>query len=382
LGAAELALLDEVIESGTLNCSRGSQIRAFEHDVAARLGVPYARAVTSGTAAIHTAVAATNPEPGDEIITTPVTDMNSIAPILYQQAIPVFADVDPVSLNVTADTVAARITSRTRAIIATHLFGNPCDVAGIVRVAAAHGIPVIEDATQAFLATQHGRLVGTIGTIGAFSLRQDGLPTTQEGGLVVTADTECARWMMPFNDRAWGYGELEPNFVALNYRMTDLQAAVARARLVKLNATVARRQQRAAQLGARLAGVPGLTLPAALPAATHVFSQYPLIVDPAVVHGGADALGARLRARGMACVPHYIEKPAFECHVLRDRRTYGTGGSPYVSRERQDGTAFTYDLAEYPGTVRGLLHVLMLPWHDASTEADIDDIADAVRASL
>src|SRR4029077_6747113 len=137
LGAEEICLLREVIESGTLNCTKGTQVKAFEAAFAARYRVPHARAVTSGTAAIHAAIAAIDPEPGDEIITTPITDMGAIAPILYQQTIPIFADVDPVSLNVTPESVAARITPRTRAIIATHLFGNPCDVTGIQRIAAA-----------------------------------------------------------------------------------------------------------------------------------------------------------------------------------------------------------------------------------------------------
>jgi perosamine synthetase len=145
VGHDELALLREVIDSGTLNCTKGSQVQEFERAFAVRYGVRHARAVSSGTAACHSAIAAVDPEPGDEIITTSITDMGAIAPILYQLAIPVFADVDPMSLNVTPETVAARITSRTRAIIATHLFGNPCDVIGITRVAAAHGIPVIED---------------------------------------------------------------------------------------------------------------------------------------------------------------------------------------------------------------------------------------------
>src|SRR5262249_60587889 len=140
----------------TRNCTKGPQVKAFEQAFAARFGVPHARAVTSGTAACHTAIAAIDPEPGDEIITTSITDMGAIAPILYQQAIPVFADVDPVSLNVTPATVAARITRRTRAIIVTHLFGSPCDVVGIKALADARGIPVIEDCAQAYLATQDG----------------------------------------------------------------------------------------------------------------------------------------------------------------------------------------------------------------------------------
>lgn len=384
LGIEELTLLREVIESGTLNCTRGTQVKAFERAFAAALGVQHARAVTSGTAAIHTAIAAIDPEPGDEVITTPITDMGAIAPILYQQAIPIFADVDPVTLNVTPQTVAARITARTRAIIATHLFGNPCDVAGIRAVADAHGIPVIEDAAQAFLATQHDRPVGTIGAIGAFSLQQGKHMTTGEGGIVVTDDPGHARWMTLFSDKAWGYGDPEPDhyFLALNYRMTDLQGAVACAQLGKLAGVVARRQRRAAQLTSQLAAVPGLTLPAPLPGATHVYWKYPLIVDPAVVPGGADALGARLKARGIFCAPRYIQKPAFECRVLRERKTYGLSRCPYSCRERQDGRTITYDGAEYPGTQRGLECVLVLPWNEFYTAAHVAFIADAIRADV
>jgi dTDP-4-amino-4,6-dideoxygalactose transaminase len=384
LGDEEIALLREVIESGTLNCTKGTQVKAFERDFAARLGVPHARAVTSGTAAVHTAVAAINPEPGDEIITTAITDMGAIAPILYQQAIPVFADVDPVSLNVTAASVAQHITPRTRAIIATHLFGNPCDIVGIQRLAAARGIPVIEDAAQAFLATQDGRQVGTIGTIGAFSLQQGKHMTTGEGGIVVTSDPAHARWMTLFSDKAWGYGDPQPDhyFLALNYRMTDLQGAVARAQLAKLEGVVARRQRRAAELTERLAGTPGLTRPSALPGATHVYWKYPLIVDPASIAGGADALGARLKAAGVFCAPRYIQKPAFECQVLRERKTYGMSRCPYSCRERQDGVEIRYDAADYPGTMQGLERVLVLPWNEAYTDVHVDFIAATVKKAV
>src|SRR5262249_27978766 len=254
-GEDELALLREVIDSGTLNCTKGTQEKAF----AARYGVPHARAPSSGTAACHAAIAAINPEPGDEIITTSITDMGAIAPILYQQAIPVFADVDPVSLNVTPEAVAARITRRTRAIIATHLFGNPCNVGVIKAIADAYGIPVIEDCAQAFLAQEAGRLVGTIGTIGAFSLQQGKHMTTGEGGVVITADPAHARRMTLFGDKGWGYGDPEPDheFLALNYRMTDLQGAVARAQLTKLDGVVARRRASAARLTEQLAALPG-----------------------------------------------------------------------------------------------------------------------------
>src|SRR5205814_3570291 len=184
LGAEELALLREVIESGTLNCTRGTQVKAFEKAFAERYGVPHARAVTSGTAAIHAAVAAIDPEPGDEIITTPITDMGAITPILYQTAIPVFADVDPLTYNMTAATIARKITRRTRAVMVTHLFGNPCDMDPILALCARHKLPLIEDCAQAFGTTYKGRAVGTMGAIGCFSLQQGKHMSTGEGGMV------------------------------------------------------------------------------------------------------------------------------------------------------------------------------------------------------
>jgi perosamine synthetase len=384
LGADELALLREVIESGTLNCTRGTQVKAFERAFAARHGLPHARAVTSGTAACHVAVAAIDPEPGDEIITTPITDMGAIAPILFQQAIPVFADVDPVSLNVTPETVAARITRRTRAIIATHLFGNPCNVSAIKAVADAHGIPVIEDCAQAFLAKEGDRLVGTIGTIGAFSLQQGKHMTTGEGGVVITADAAYARRMVLFSDKGWGYGDPEPDhyFLGLNYRMTDLQGAVARAQLAKLGGVVARRRASAARLTERLAALPGLTLPRPIRRATHVFWKYPVIVDPEVIRGGADALGSALKAQGVFCAPRYIQKPAFMCQVFTERRTFGTSRYPWASRVRDGGSDVTYDPADHPNTMRGLERVVVLPWNESYTERHVDFIADAVRTAV
>jgi dTDP-4-amino-4,6-dideoxygalactose transaminase len=384
LGAEELALLREVIESGTLNSTKGTHVKAFERAFAARHGLPYARAVTSGTAAIHTAVAAIDPEPADEIITSPVTDMGAIAPILYQQAIPIFADVDPISLNVTPESVAARISDRTRAIIVTHLFGNPCDVAGITAVAAARGIPVIEDCAQALLAKQDGKLVGTIGTFGVFSFQQTKHITTGEGGIVITADAVHARRMRLFADKGWSYDEPNPDhhFLALNYRMTELQGAVARAQLRKLTSIVSRRRRRAQRLTELLSDTPGITLPEPLSGATHVYWKYPLIVDPIVISGGADALGAALQQLGIGCAPRYIRKPAFQCRVFADRKTYGRSRCPYSCRMRYGNSEVVYDPAEYPGTQRGLARVVVLPWNEAYTDEHIAFLATAIREAV
>jgi len=378
----ELAILREVIELGTLNGTKGTQVKAFEQSFAERYGVPHPCAVTSGTAAMYAALAAIGPAPGDEIITTPVTDMGAIAPILYQQAIPIFADVDPVSLNVTPATVAAQITPRTRAIIATHLFGSPCDVDGIKRVADAQGIPVIEDCTQAFLATLHGALAGTIGTIGVFSLQQGKHMTTGEGGVVITSDKHYARWMTLFSDKAWGYGDPNPDhyFLALNYRMTELQGAVGRVQLRKLDGVVRRRQETAMWLTSLLRDIPGLTLPEPLPGATHVYWNYPLSVDPALVSGGADALGLALKARGIFCTPLYIQKPAFQCQVFSARTTYGQ--SKCTCRLREGAGEVVDDPAAYPGTMQALERVVVLPWNEFYHEEHVDGIATAVRESL
>jgi len=228
-GSEELEALRQVLESGTLNCTKGTAVREFEARFARSIGAPFCRTTTSGTAAVHTAIAAIDPEPGDEIITTPITDMGAITPILYQAAIPVFADVDPLTYNLTAATIARKITRRTKAVVVTHLFGNCCDMDPILALCRERGLPVIEDCAQAFCATYRGRPIGTLGAIGCFSLQQSKHMTAGEGGMVATSDPAFERRMRLFIDKAWGYGDPKPDhyFLALNYRMTELQGAVA-----------------------------------------------------------------------------------------------------------------------------------------------------------
>ncbi|RMD84793.1 MAG: DegT/DnrJ/EryC1/StrS family aminotransferase [Candidatus Dadabacteria bacterium] len=384
LGSEELELLREVIESGTLNCTKGTQVNRFEQEFAEAIGTQYARAVTSGTAAVHAAIVAVDPEPGDEIVTTPVTDMGAITPILYQQAIPIFADVDPVTLNITPSSVEERITSRTRAIIATHLFGNPCDVTSIKHIADRHGIPVIEDCAQAFLAQQDGRIVGTIGDIACFSLQQGKHMTTGEGGVVVTSNDKFARRVRLFSDKAWGYGDPEPDhyFLALNYRMTELQGAVARAQLKKLPGVVERRRDSACRLTEALRGVRGLTLPAAAPGSSHVYWKYPLCVDPDLAGDGTDALGQALKERGIFCAPRYIQKPAFMCRVLAERATYGRSRCPFSCHVRDGLPPVDYSPSSYPGAIEGLRRVVVLPWNEAYTQEHVAFIGDAIRAAM
>ena len=379
-GEEEIAILKRVIASGTLNCTKGTTVKEFEERFAASIGIPHCRCATSGTAAIHAAVAAIDPEPGDEIITTPITDMGAITPILYQTAIPVFADVDPLTYNLTAATIARKITRRTRAVMVTHLFGNPCDMDPIVALCKEKGIRLIEDCAQAFCATYKGKPVGTIGDIGCFSLQQTKHITAGEGGMVVTRDETLWRRARLFIDKAWGYGDAKPDhyFLALNYRMTELAGAVALAQLDKLPAMVRHRVAMAGSLSRQISGIRGVQPPQINAGASPVYWKYPLRIDTGIIRGGADAFGARLKEAGIFSAPRYIQKLAFECEVLRDQRTFGASRFPFVGEHRKGDAPVTYDLRDTPGAVEALAGVVVLPWNERYTQDHVDAIARAI----
>jgi len=381
LGPEELARLADVITSGTLTSTKGVQVPELEQRFATLLGTPSAVACSSGTAAVHAAIAAIDPEPGDEIITTAITDMGALSPILYQGAIPVFADVDPRTGNVTAATVADRLSERTVGVVATHLFGNPCDVDAIRGVADERGIPVIEDCAQAFLARRAGRLVGRIGSIGCFSSQQGKHITTGEGGIVISDDPGFARRVRLFVNKAWPYGEENPDheFLALNSRMTELQAAVANAQLDKLEAGVAQRVAMAALLTRDLAGTPGVTTPVVRDDDAMTYWKYPLLVDGAVVPGGPRALAAELRLGGIASAPRYIQKPAFACTVIRDQRTFGDSRWPFTLARPE---AVDYRSEWFTGTTAFLDNVLVLPWNERYETHHVELLGAAIRAAV
>jgi dTDP-4-amino-4,6-dideoxygalactose transaminase len=326
-------------------------------------------------------VAAINPEPGDEIITTSITDMGALTPILYQAAIPVFADVDPVSCNVTAETIERCISPKTKAIIVTHLFGNPCDMTAIMQLAKSRNIPVIEDCAQAFLAKHKGQLVGTWGDIGCFSLQQGKHITTGEGGLVVSRSPELARHMFLFINKAWGYGDAKPDhyFLALNYRLTELQGAVAVAQLKKLAYSVEQRSTLAARLSEELAGIAGIETHSAAAGDTHTFWKYCLRVDGDQLPGGAVGLAAKLKSRGIMCAPRYIQKPAFQCEIFVNQRTFGNSRFPFTLARPE---AVDYRREKFPGTFAGLEGILVLPWSERYTEEHVQFLAHSIRAAV
>jgi dTDP-4-amino-4,6-dideoxygalactose transaminase len=381
LGDEEMALLAEAIRSGTLTCTKGAFVRKLEVRFADLLGVRHVWACSSGTAAIHTAVAALDLEPGDEIITSPITDMGALTPILYQGAIPVFADVDPRTYSITAETIEPCLSARTRAIIVTHLFGNPCVMGPILALARRRKIPVIEDCAQAFLARYEGRLVGTLGTVGCFSLQQGKHITTGEGGLVATNDVALARRMFLFINKAWGYGDPQPDhyFLALNYRMSELQGAVGVAQLDKLETVVEQRISSAGRLTEQLRPLKGIETPWIEPGSVHTYWKYCLRVDKAAIPGGVTELARFLKERGIASAPRYIQKPAFQCAVFREQRTFGTSRWPLTLARPE---AVDYRPERFSGTFTALEGVLVLPWNERYTDEHLEYLADSIRAGV
>lgn len=373
LGAAELQYLGEVVRSGTLNCTRGSFTKRLEQAFAQRTQRKRAVACASGSAAIHAALAAARLQAGDEVITSPITDMGALMPILYEGLVPVFCDVDPATCNVTAQTIADRITERTKAIVVTHLFGNPCELRPIQRLAREAGAVLIEDCAQAFLASDDGALVGTFGDLACYSFQQGKHMTTGEGGIVTTDDAELKDRVERFVNKGWGYGDAHPDHdrPGLNYRLTELQSAVGLAQLEKLDACVTRRRRTAAMLTEALRGQPGLETPRLRAGSEHSYWRYCLLVDPAFVAGGTEALGAKLRESGVACLPRYIQKPAFECAVFgRERTRYAV-----MQRAREDRRE------DFPGAVLGLERILVLPWNEHYTDEHVHFIAASVRSA-
>ena len=380
-GEEELRALEAVMRSGTLTSTKGSFVKQLETSIAATLGSRFAHACSSGTSAVHAAIAAIDPEPGDEVVVSPITDMGALTPILYQSAIPVFADVDPVTGNVTADSISRCLSERTRAIVVTHLFGNPCEMGEILSVATRHGVPVIEDCAQAFLASHNHHFVGTMGAIGCFSMQQGKHMTCGEGGFVTTDNDEYARRMFLFINKAWGYGDSNPDhyFLALNSRLSELQGAVALAQLQKLAPGVEHRIRLADELFSQLEGTPGLKLPQVEGGNRHSYWRYCMHVDSDVIPGGPFSLAERLAKRGIAAAPGYIRKPAFETAVFRDQRTFGESRFPFSLARAE---AVDYSPERFPGTYAALSGMLVLPWNERMSCEDVRYIAEAIKIGV
>lgn len=376
-GAEEIALVTEAIESQNLFGLGGAKVTALEKEFAALYGAKHAVASTSGTAAIHIAVGTINPNPGDEIITAPITDAGTIVPILYQGCIPIFADIDD-SYNMDPADVEAKITDRTAAIMVVHLFGNACNMDAMVDIARRHKIPLIEDCSQAHVTKYRDRYLGTWGDIAAYSLQQSKHMTTGDGGVTITSRDEWSERMFLFRDKGWtrkpGWGPRTYAFLAPNYRPTEMQGAVGLAQVKKVRNVVETRQELGNYLSALIGEVEGVVPPPITEGSEHSYWAYPLRIEAWSPATFAQAL----TQEGVGAGAGYIGEPIFMCmEALASKNTFGTSSYPFDGSH--GGRQIEYTRGMCPRTEEALQHMVTLGFNENFSKRDIEDMAGAIR---
>lgn len=377
-GEEEMAQLREVVESGHLFRVGGRKTQQLEERFAAMLGMKHARAVTSGTAALHTAIGALNPDPGDEIITTPLTDMGTIIGIIYQNAIPIFADVEPGGHLLDPEAVRRQITPRTKAIIVVHLWGMAARMDEFLALGREHGIPIIEDCAQAYFTEYRGKLVGTMGQLGCFSLQQSKHITCGDGGLVVTNDDGLADRARLFADKGWDRSGADRGhlFLGMNYRITELQSAVALAQTAKLEGIIARRRELGDALTEKISGIPGLHPPAQTSASGNTYWYYPLRITEEFGMS-RERFNDALNAEGVPAWVWLAGKPIYMFDALRHQRTFGNSHHPFDSPCAS--RRVTYEAGLCPNAEQTQRELVTLTLHEFYTAQDVADTAAAIH---
>jgi dTDP-4-amino-4,6-dideoxygalactose transaminase len=338
VGEEELAEIREVLDSGQL--TMGPKVAEFEALLADAAGAEHAVAVSSGTAALHVAVLALGVGPGDEVLVPAYTFPATANVVALVGATPVLVDVDPVTMNMDPADAARRVTPRTKAVLAVHLFGRPA------RIEELPQLPVLEDAAGALGATHGGRACGSLGELGCFSFHPRKIVTTGEGGAVTTNDPALAERARSLRHHGWspsdGYADMpEPAF---NYRLADVLCALGIPQLRRLDELHAAYERVAAGYAERLAGL-DVVLPGADPGDRHGLQAYVIQLD------GRDAVMAGLREQGIQC-----QIGTYALHRLGAYRGQGS----------------------FPGADAAFERALALPLHTALTEAELDRVAEAL----
>lgn len=348
MGAAEVDAVSAVVASGCLSGFYGSwsdeywggpAVKAFEAAWAKRFGVRHAISVNSATSGLYSAMGAIGIGPGDEVIVPPLTMSATVmAPLIYG-GIPVFVDVEPDTFCLDIDAVRGAITARTRAILAVNLFGHPARLTELRALADQHGIHLVEDNAQGPLAAENGRLCGTIGHIGVFSLNYHKHIHTGEGGMCTTDDDRLARRLAMIRNHAENVvDDLEAddltNLIGFNYRMTEMSAAVGIEQLKKVEAQVERRERIAGALTAALEGLNGVVAPTVRAGCRHVSYVYAMKYDPEVVGVSRELFSQALTAEGFPNFVGYVE-PLYLLPIFQRRIAMGSAGFPFTLTERR-----------------------------------------------
>lgn len=380
----ELSALLEVARTKKLR--RAEAAVEYERIIAEWFGVKHAIAVSSGTTALHVALAAFGIGPGDEVIVPPYTFVATDTCVLEQNAIPIFADIDPLYLTLDPEDVKRKITPRTKAIIPVTITGTPVDMDPFMQMAEEHGLWVLEDACQSLGATYKGRPVGTVGHVGVFSTITGKITSTGEGGFVITNDTELFEKMWGYQDfarkRSLGHAsKYHWGLPCTNYRITNMQAAVGIAQMNRARDMIAKRTENAHYLRDKLRGVPGIELPPDTPWGERVYFYFVVRLRPEVL--GADMLNfaLALAAEGVYdkhylsttrwMVPQHLE-PLFV-----DKVGYGGTKCPFECPWYEGHVE--YYRGQCPVAEKACEEVLWLASvHPQLDRSDLDDVAAAV----
>jgi dTDP-4-amino-4,6-dideoxygalactose transaminase len=375
---AALENVRAVLESGfTLDLTS-----KFEAALAEACGVRHAVAVTNCTAAVHTAIAALNLDPGDEVIVSPISDYGSVAGVVAQGLIPIFPDVDLATGNVTAEEIAKKITLRTRAIVVVHFYGMLCDMDPIRDLAAAHRLFLIEDVCQAPLATYKGRVAGGLADAGCFSFDAEKHLSTDHGGAITTDDAAfaaaCRKFaLMRGAVSVPGYGRRHETF-GLNYRYGNVLAAIGLAQLKILPEQNRRRVALADRLSARIREIPGVQPPQIPAGASHVYWLYHVTFDPSAFRVPVNEIARALSAEGLpgGLAPYYLIP---ESHTFLNDHAHALGRSdfPFTFRPRSEWPK--YGAASVPKAAEHLARTYRFTWTDKLSESDVDDMATIIE---
>jgi len=363
----DIRLVVEVLRSDWL--TTGPVLERFERAFARYVDTDQAVAVSSGTAALHAAMFALGIGPGDEVIVPAMTFAATANCVVFQGGTPVFADVDPATLLLGPAQVEARVTPRTKAVIAVDYAGQPCDYDSLRRLVGGHGLALVADSSHALGARDHGRPVGSLADLSTFSLHAVKPITTGEGGMIATDDAALAKRMRRFRNHGFsrdhrqrakaGSWHYEMTELGYNYRLTDFQSALGLGQLSKLDGWIARRRQIAADYDRAFADLPGVRPLGTRHGASHARHLYVVRVDRELLGVGRGEVFAALRARGIGVGVHYI--PVHLHPFYRERFGTAPGDCPVAEAAYQQ--------------------ILSLPIFPAMTERDVADVVEAVQAA-
>src|SRR5213594_1765610 len=376
MGEPERQRLEAMLGQDSLFYWKGPQTTLLIERFKNVCPVKYVMPCSSGTAALHIAVAAAGIGPGDEVITSPITDIGTVIGVIYQQGVPVFGDLGGSTYNLDPTDVERRITPKTKAIIAVHLCGNPCDLRALKALADKHGLVLIEDAAHAWGAKYRGQPVGTIGQLACFSLQNSKHITCGDGGVVGSNDEHFGPLLQKFGDKGFDRvkGGLFESF-ATNYRMSEPQAAVAAAQLDRLEGIISKRARLGNLLTEKIAGLPGVVPHQVHPQDRCGYWFYFFRLKPGAFRCERAEFVKALVAEGAEASAGYIPVPLHRNPVFQNH-SFFAGRWPI----RELGlTKMDYSKQVTPVAEDILRSGIRLTIHEAMTEDYINSVGEAIR---